>query len=181
MTSKGDVHAIGEQSLRLDTGTQALVAHDSLHPSVSVLPPVAYENLLIVSPRSPTAVERQVEEAGGDIGCVGHLPLNSSPHSYDGPMWTANAIDPSDLTGLSMQYSRALNGLAADHGWMLFDDFNTLLLYNDADRVVTFLDYLTQKTSEKRIRGVFTVVRDAMDDQTYARLQNIVDTDLDSR
>jgi hypothetical protein len=181
MTSQGDIHTIGDQRLHLDSGDQALVAHDSLHPSVSLLPPGAYQNLLVVSPRPASAVARQVTEAGGNLNRVGHLPLVSSEQGYDGPMWTAPSVDPSDLTGLSMQYARALGGLTPEHGWVLFDDFNTLLAYNDADRVVKLLTHLTQQTSEREIRGVYTVVRDAMDDETFARLQNIVERDIDVR
>jgi hypothetical protein len=181
MTSRSDTQSVGEQYLRLDAGTQALVACDSLQPSLSLLPPSAYGNLLVVSPKSPRAVERTIRESGGDVEKVGHLPLASTAHGYDGPMWTAEAIDPSDLTGLSMQYSRAIEALAADHGWVLFDEFNALLLYCDGDRVVRFLDHTARQTREADLRGVYTVVRDAMDDRTFASLRNVVDTDVDVR
>lgn len=181
MTSQSDVQSGLDSQFRLDAGVQALVAHDSLHPSLSLLPPSAYDNLLIVSPKSPAAVERLVRDVGGDLTRVGHLPLASTPHTYTGSMWAGRSIDPSDLTGLSMQYTRALDGLHADHGWVLFDDFNTLFLYTNPERVIRFLDHLTQKTRTAGVRGVYTVVRDAMDDQHYSRLQGAVDTELDLR
>ncbi|MFB6189855.1 MAG: hypothetical protein ABEI57_08215 [Halapricum sp.] len=181
MTSHGDVQPSADRQLRLDADTQALVAHDSLHPSLSLLPAAAYQQLLIVSPRPPSAIERLVRESGGDLSAVGHLPLAATDHGYDGPLWTTDSIDPSDLTGLSMQYNRALAPLDAGHGWVLFDDFNTLLLYTTAERVVRFFDHLTQRTRTAGVRGVFTVVRDAMDDQTYASLQRFVDTEVDLR
>lgn len=181
MTSHSDVQSTQDRQLRLDAGGQALVAHDSLHPSLSLLPPAAYQQLLIVSPRSPATIERLVDEAGGDVATVGHLPLAATAHEYDGPMWAAESIDPSDLTGLSMRYNRALNALEDGHGWVLFDDFNTLLLYTGAERVVRFLGHITQQTRDAGVRGVFAVVRDAMDDQTYTSLQRAVDTEVDLR
>lgn len=181
MTSHSDIQSTQDRKLRLDTGTQALVAHDSLHPSLSLLPPAAYQQLLIVSPRSPARIERLVHEAGGDVSTVGHLPLAATDHGYDGPMWTSQSIDPSDLTGLSMQYNRALGALEDGHGWVLFDDFNTLLLYADTERVARFLDHITQRARDAGVRGAITVVRDAMDDQTYATLQRAVDTEIDLR
>lgn len=181
MTSSGDVQSTTSRHLRLDSADQALVARDSLRPSLSLLPAAAFDQLLILSPRSPARVERLVREASGDVSSVGHLPLAATDHDYHGPMWTVDSIDPSDLTGLSMQYNRALQVLEADHGYVLFDDFNTLMLYTDAERVVRFLDHLTQRTREAGVRGVFTVVRDAMDDQTYSMLQRCFDTELDLR
>lgn len=180
MTSQGSVQSGGDRQLRLESGTQALLTHDSLQSSVTLLPPSAYQNLLIVSPRSPASIERTLQEVGADLSKVGLLPLASTPHGYDGPLWTGPSIEPSDLTGLSMQYTRALHGLDADHGWVLFDDFNALLLYNDARRVIRLLDHLVQRTREADLRGVFTVVGDAMDDRTFASVRSIVDTDLDS-
>lgn len=181
MTSQSDVKTGNEPYLRLEAGVQALVAHDSLHPSVSVLPPSAYQNLLVVSPKSPTAVERLLEDVGADVSNVGHLPLASTSHGYSGSMWAASATDPSDLTGLSMRYTRALRALDATRSWVLFDDFNTLIPYNEADRVVRFLTHLSQVTRKGAHRGVYTVVRDAMGDQTYSRLRNVLDAEHDLR
>lgn len=181
MTSHSDVQSTRERELRLDAGAQALVAHDSLHPSLSLLPPAAYQQLLIVSPRSPATVERLVREAGGDVSTVGHLPLAATDHGYDGPMWTTQSIDPSDLTGLSMQYNRALGALEDGHGWVLFDDFNTLLHYTDTERATRFLDHITQRARDAGVRSAVAVVRDAMDDQSYAALQRAVDIEVDLR
>jgi len=181
MTSSSDTRGTGEQQFRIDPGSQVLVSTDSLHPSVSLLPPRAYDHLLIVSTKSPVRIERAVRGVGGDISNVGHIPLGSTPLEYDGPMWTGRRTGPSDLTGLSMQYSRALDALEPEHGWVLFDNFNTLLLYSDEDRVVRFLNYLTRQTSDAEVRGVYTVVRNAVDDDTYAALSNAVDSSLDVR
>ena len=181
MTSSSDTRATGEHHLRIDPGSQVLVSTDSLHPSVSLLPPSASDHLLIVSTKSPARIERAVRGVGGDVSKVGHIPLGSTPLEYDGAMWTGRRTDPSDLTGLSMQYSRALSALEPDHGWVLFDNFNTLLLYSDESRVVRFLNYLTRRTGDAEVRGVYTVVRDAVDDDTYAAMSNVVDSSLDVR
>ena len=44
-----------------------------------------------------------------------------------------------------------------------------------------FLGHVTQRTREAGVRSAITVVRDAMDDQTYASLQRAVDTEIDLR
>lgn len=181
MTSGSDVQGAGERALRVEAGTQVLVSHDSLTPSVSLLPPGAADQLLIVSAKSPRAIERALDDLGRDVSKVGHLPLGSTDVEYDGPLWTGSTTDPSDLTGLSMQYSRALNALESDHGWVLFDDVNALLLYSDPDRVVRFLDHVAQQTREADVRGVYTVVRDAMSDQEYSAIANVLDESSDLR
>lgn len=175
MTSRSDVQNGRDQYLRLEVGQQVLVSQDSLRPSVAMLPPAAYGNLLVVSPKTPGAIADLIDDIGGDIGRVGHIPLASTPTSYDGPMWTGKAVEPGDLTGLSMQFTRALSGLVPEHGWVLFDDFNTLLAYNESEQVVDLLNHLTRKARERDIRGVYSVVEAAMPEQTYRALQTVTE------
>lgn len=181
VTSQSDVQGAGERALRVEAGNQMLVSHDSLTPSASLLPAGAADQLLVVSAKSPQAIERALADLGRDVSKVGHLPLGSTDIEYDGPLWTGPTIEPSDLTGLSMQYARALDALEPDHGWVLFDDINALLLYSDPDRVVRFLDHIVQQTREADVRGVYTVVRDAMSDQEYSALANVLDGSADLR
>lgn len=181
MTSSSDVRVGTEPQLRLDPGRQALLAHDSLQPPVGLLPPTAYENLLVVSPASPDTVQRVLEDAGADVDSIGQIPLSATDYDYDGPMWTSPVVEPSDLTGLSMRFSRTIERMQRGHGWVLFDDFNTLFLYSDSEKVIRLFDHLTERARDNEIRSVFTVVRDAMDDRTYARLCNTVDTEIDVR
>lgn len=181
VTSQSETQGTSEQGLRVESGTQVIVSHDSLTPSASLLPAGAADQLLIVSAKSPPSIERTLGDLGRDLSKVGHLPLGSTDIEYDGPLWTGPTIDPSDLTGLSMQYNRALEALEPDHGWILFDDINALLLYSDTDRVVRFLDHVAQQTREADVRGVYTVVRDAMSDQEYSALANVLDGSADLR
>jgi hypothetical protein len=143
--------------------------------ALSVPPAGAYENLLLVSPDPPGQVEAALRDRGIDARNVGLIPISGSAHQYDGPLWTTDAISPNDLTGISMEYTNALQHLSPGTDWVLFENLNVLLLYAEETQVYRLVDFLLQKTSEADLTGLYTVVRDATGDQTFARLQNRFD------
>lgn len=51
--------------------------------------------------------------------------------SYDGPLWTTDAVAPSGLTGLSMRYCEAIRHVEPEEGWVLIDNAQVLLMYAD--------------------------------------------------
>lgn len=145
------------------------------------LPPSAFENLLLVTADPPAEVERQIEEMGIEGTSVGIIPITGSPVRYDGDLLTTEGIAPDDLTGLSMRFSTGLDALAPGHGWVLVDSLDVFLLYADEDRVVRFLDHVTAQTRKCDVRGVYSVVSDAIEEQTEARLRRSIDREIDLR
>jgi hypothetical protein len=181
VSSNDDVrHSTGEELL-LDSGAQALVSLSTMQSPIRELPPVAYENLLIVSTSAPSEVADSLATAGADLSSVGQIPISGSESEYDGDMWVCDPLVPDDLTGLSMRLSRAYDALDDGRGWILFDNLNVFLMYADTDRVVRFLDHATAQARDHDLCGVYGLVRDAVEDNTYARLRQCTDTELDLR
>ncbi|MFC4551852.1 MULTISPECIES: DUF7504 family protein [Halorussus] len=162
-------------AVSLDPGEQALVTVPSMHPPLSSLPDSAFENLLVVSATaSPSKVESAVERRGGDPAKVGVVPVTGSPSEYDGPLWTTDPVDPSDLTGISIRLSKALRYVTAD-GWVLFDSLNVLLMYAREDQVYRLLDSVVSNVRSREARGAYCIVREAVTEETYSRFREPFD------
>lgn len=170
----------GDDRLSLDPGTQALVSLDSMESLFRRLPRSAYDRLLVVSSKHPSVVADRLDGVGADLRSVGQIPVTGTESDYDGPMWTSQPVVPDDLTGLSMRLSRAMEGLDSG-GWLLFDALNVFLMYASEDRVVRFHDYTAGQASERDVRGVYTIVRAAVDDGTYEALCRCTDAEIDLR
>lgn len=158
-----------------------MLSIDTMQSPIRELPPSAYDNLLVVSSTAPKDVASTLDDAGADMQRVGQIPITGSAVTYDGPMWTCDPLAPDDLTGLSMQLSRAMNGLEAGRGWLLFDNLNVFLLYASEDRVLRFFDHVSGLAHERGVYGVYALVRDAIDDRTYELLRRTFDVESDRR
>ena len=162
-------------ALSLDPGEQALVSVPSMGTPLAYLPDDAFDNLLVVSATaSPGKVESVVERRGGDPSAVGVIPVTGSPSEYDGPLWTTDPVDPSDLTGISIRLSTAMNYVLSG-GWVVFDNVNVLLMYGREDQVYRLLDSVADGVRERDARGAYCTVRDAVTDETYDRLAGLFD------
>jgi hypothetical protein len=161
--------------LALDPGEQALVSVPSMGSPLNVLPDEAFENLLVVSATaSPGRVEAVVERRGGDPNKVGVVRVTGSPSEYDGPIWTTDPVDPSDLTGISIRVSTAMEYVTRG-GWVVVDNVNVLLMYGREEQVFRLLDSVVSNAREKEARGAYCTVRDAVTDETYGRLRDLCD------
>ncbi|RXK49037.1 DUF7504 family protein [Halorientalis pallida] len=174
MTSTSDATQRSEQGVV--PGTQLLAALSSMESALSVPPAGAFDNLLLVSPNSPRQVEAELRDRGVDVSNVGLIPISGSEHGYEGPLWTTDTISPSDLTGLSMAFTRSLQHLTRGHGWVLFENLNVLLLYADEQQVYRLVDHLIQKTRARDVSAAYAVVEGAIGERTFARLRNRFDT-----
>lgn len=181
MSSNDGAPTAPGQELLLDRGTQALVSVSTMQSPIRELPPAAYDNLLVVSASAPEDVAETLSTAGAPLSSVGHIPISGSETDYEGPMWVCDPLVPDDLTGLSMRLSRAFEALDDGMGWVLLDNLNVFLMYATEDRVVRFLDHTTTQAREHGLCGVYGLVRDAVDDTTYARLRRCTDAELDLR
>lgn len=181
MSSHNDYGERFDALTRVDAGDQVLLTVRSDQRPLRLLPPAAYENLLVLSSDSPGEVAQTLADLGVDVGRVGHVPISSTEFDHDGPLWTADAVAPDDLTGLSIAYTEALNALGPGRGWILVDSLDVLLLFNEEPRLVSFLDHVTQRAREKDLRGVYALVPEAVDDATRSTLRRSVDRDCDAR
>jgi hypothetical protein len=164
----------------LEPGEQALVSGPSMGSPLAALPDRAFENLLVVSATtSPRKIESLVERRGRDPTKVGVVPVTGSPSEYDGPLWTTDPVGPSDLTGISMRLSRALE-YVTHGGWVVFDSLNVLLMYGREDAVYRLLDSVVPVVRDRKARGAYFVVRRAVTDDTYERFRGLFDTAVDA-
>jgi len=169
-----------QSELSPERGTQLLLTLSSMQSPVAHLPAEASRNLIVVSSKQPAAVADRLAEAGADLDAVAHIPISGAETTYDGPMWTCDPLVPDDLTGLSMRLSKAFEALG-DGGYLLVENLNVFLMYAAQARVVRFLDHLTGLAADHDVTGVYTLVGDTVDEETYDRLRLSVDTDLDQR
>lgn len=181
MSSPDDAGPKAQERLQIPVGQQAIVAVPSVGGTIQHLPPGATDNLLVVSSDAPDDVAETLESMGTDLSNVGMIPVSGSPVSYEGPMVVSERIVPDDLTGLSMRYTEAIEALGSGTGWIVFDRLNVFLLYADEERVMRFLDHVAATAREEQLRSLFCVVRDAVDEQTYAKLRRRADAEIDLR
>ena len=166
------------ERIQVAAGEQVLLSVPSMESTLSMLPDEAFENLLVVSTRaSPAQIESVVEGRGGDPEKVGVVPVTGSSHGYDGPVWTTDAANPSDLTGISIRLSEAMKYVGAD-GWIVFDNVNVLLMYTREEQVFRLLVSIARNARDVGARGVYCIVREAITDETFAQFQTLCDRSL---
>lgn len=162
----------------LAPGEQALVSVPSMGSPLSVLPDDAFDNLLVVSASSsPRKVESMVKRRGGNPNAVGVIPVTGSPSKYEGPLWTTDPVDPSDLTGISIRLSTAMEYVMSG-GWVVFDNVNILLMYGQEEQVYRLLDSTAASVRERNACGAYCSVREAITDDTFTRLAGLFDTSV---
>jgi len=166
----------GSDSLPTTPGLQTLLTMPSMSTGLTEIPESACENLLIVSPWSPKRVESALRDRDVPLQGCGLIPISGSPIRYDGPLWTTDAVAPSDLTGLSMRYCEAMRHVEPGEGWVLIDNAQVLLMYADTDRVTRLLRKLAGQAKERDVTGVLAVDRGAAQIETLGQLSNPVDS-----
>lgn len=156
-------------------GSQVLVDSDR-GIALDQLPEEAYRNLLVVSTtQTPKRVEAAIRSGGGNPSDVGLIPVSGSGSPYDGSLWTTDRVDPSDLTGLSMRFSEGVRYLRTGTGWVVFDNLTVLLMYAQETRVYRLLSSITTSLRERDIRGMYGIVRPAMEDSTFEQISGAFD------
>jgi len=170
----------GEQTVSVDPGTQCLVGLPSIRSPLDHLPRSAFENLLVVSTtRSPSKVERTVRARGGDPENVGVVPVSGSTVDYGGPLWVADAVGPTDLTGIDARVADAVRYVKPGEGWIVFDNVNVLLMYAQADNVYQLVSAVASRSRKRHARGLFAIVPDAVTEGTYDRFREPFDARLE--
>jgi len=167
--------------LTAEPGSQILLSLSSMQSPLTLLPPDARRNLIVVSSEPPTNIAETVTAVVDDLDTVAHVPISGSETEYSGPMWTCDPLVPDDLTGLSMRLSRAFEALGQAEGYLLVENLSVFLLYAAHARVIRFLDHVTGLAEDHGITGVYGLVGDAVDEETYDRLRLTVDTEIDCR
>lgn len=179
MTTVGDRSIESDRSFVLSQGTQTVVQLPSMQSPLSALPDEAFENLLVISiANSPSEIEAAIQRRGGDPSKAGVIPVSGSQRRYDGPLWTAKTVSPSDLTGISIEFSTAMEHVKPDEGWVVLDSINMLLMYAPEDRVHRFVNSIVSSVRKRNVRGVYSIVQQTVTDETYDRFKGLFDEEV---
>lgn len=181
MSADGDVRMRDLAPVGIDPGEQVLAAVPADAGPLAALPPGAFDTLLIVSGTSPDVVDRALVDRGVDRSRVGLIPVSDVPVTYDGPVWTDEAVAPADLTGLSMACARAMGALPGGSSLIAMDCVGLLGLFAETDRLVPFVEHVAGNARDRGIAGVYAVVRDGLDDDLYERVREHLDREVDLR
>jgi hypothetical protein len=168
-----------DPGLDITPGEATLLRLSSRASAVEELPRDAYENLLVVTVDAPERIEKAVRDGGGDPENVGIVPVSASPVRYDGPCWTADRVSPSDLTGISIQFSRGERYLREGAGWVVVDGLGTLLMYTEEEKLYRLFSHLISRARERRFRHVTGVDPDVLTSETLARFQGLHDRSIE--
>ncbi|MFD1526501.1 DUF7504 family protein, partial [Halolamina salina] len=128
---------------------------------------------------APGRVEEAVRAGGGDPADVGIVPVSASPVRYGGPCWVAERVSPSDLTGISIQFSRGERYLREGAGWVVVDGLGTLLMYNEEGKLYRLFSHLVGRARERQFRHVTGVDPGVLTSETLARFQGLHDRSIE--
>lgn len=174
MTAEVDTTA-----LELAAGEVALCVQPSGDRVVDVLPAEAFENLLLVTTDGNLKkLERTVEARGGDPRRVGVVPVTGTEVNYDGPLWVTDRVSPSDLTGVSIQFSKAFQHVEPGEGWVAVDSLGVLSMYVSSERLFRLLDTLVGATRGRNARTVLATAEGVLGDQAMTQFRGLADEEL---
>ncbi|WP_436934754.1 DUF7504 family protein [Halovenus marina] len=178
MTSQSETHKQRGTGQQFRPGKQVLVSVNSMQSPLERCSPTTAGRVLLISSASPVRVQRRIENRGIAIEDVGLIPLSESEYAYDGPLCHTDPVSPGDLTGLSIEFVKALDSLLSGD-WVVFDDLATLTMYVDDQDIVRLVTHLSRQTSERDVTGLYGVTRSAIGENLYRVLGQSVDRTVD--
>ncbi|MCD2204840.1 DUF7504 family protein [Halobacterium sp. KA-6] len=163
----------------LAAGEVALCVQPSGQRIVDALPDAAFQNLLVVTTDGHLGkLETRIEERGGDPRRVGVVPVTGTEVDYDGPLWVTERVAPSDLTGVSIQFSKAFEHVEPETGWVVVDGVGVLSMYVAPERLFRLLDTLVSAIRARNAHGVLTTASGVLSEQASTQLRGLVDEEV---
>jgi hypothetical protein len=126
-------------------------------------------------------VTRWNEAAGASPARGGFVAVGAAEGEVDDPAWAVRAVEnPSDLTGVGIELSELLSGMATaagddEHVAFCFNSITSLLQYADVQRTFRFLHVVTGRVKTVGGTGHYHIDPDAHDRQTMATLKGLFD------
>jgi hypothetical protein len=126
-------------------------------------------------------VDSWIDHAGVSPLRGGIVGIGQADTSVDDPSWAVKAVEnPSDLTGVGIELSELLSGMATaadddEHIAVCFDGITSLLQYADLQRAFRFLHVVTGRIKTVGGVGHFHLDPEAHDRQTIATLKGLFD------
>lgn len=145
--------------------------------------PPEQTNVLAVSYVDTPAefVGRWNDAAGAAPARGGFVTVGEADSSLDDPAWAVRAVEnPSDLTGVGIELSELLSGMASavgddEHIAFCFNSVTSLLQYADVQRTFRFLHVVTGRVKTVGGFGHYHLDPEAHDRQTLATLKGLFD------
>ncbi|MUV61382.1 hypothetical protein [Halobacterium sp. CBA1126] len=146
---------------------------------VDALPASAFGNLLLVTTDGHLErLEESIAARGGDPECVGVVPVTGTEIDYDGPLWVTERVAPSDLTGVSIQFSKAFEHVKPDEGWVVVDSVGVLSMYVSGERLFRLLDALAGAVRGRNARGVLATADGVLGEASMTKLRGLADEEI---
>ncbi|WP_436902845.1 DUF7504 family protein [Halovenus halobia] len=126
-------------------------------------------------------VENWLDHASVSPVRGGIVSIGQAETDIDDPAWAVKTVEnPSDLTGIGIELSELLSGMATaadddEHLTVCFDGITSLLQYADLQRAFRFLHVVTGRVKTVGGIGHFHLDPDAHDPQTLATLKGLFD------
>jgi len=143
-------------------------------------PPEKTNVLAISYTESPTEfVDRWTERTGTDPSRGGIVAVGQSEDHIDNPAWAVRTVEnPSDLTGVGIELSEFLSGIANasgedEHIAVSFHSITSLLQYADVQRAFRFLHVVTGRVKTVGGVGHYHIDPEAHDKKTLATLKGL--------
>ncbi len=146
-----------DEELSLAAGEQGILYDEPLDCPFKTLPTDAFENLLIVTFRSPRIIEDALKSHGHDIDNVGVIPISSEPQLPPTEIAHTDPANPNDPTDLSIKFTKSLDCLSDGEGWVVFEKCDLLNMYLENDTSRRFMKYMIEEVQNRDHRGVYEV------------------------
>lgn len=149
---------------------------------VSRTPPSETNVLAISYTDTPEEwVDSWTAHAGASPIRGGVVSIGQGGTDVDDPSWAVKTVEnPSDLTGIGIELSELLSGMATaaeedEHIAVCFDGITSLLQYADLQRAFRFLHVVTGRVKTVGGTGHYHLDPEAHDKQTLATLKGLFD------
>ena len=126
-------------------------------------------------------VEDWMDSVGVSPVRGGIVSIGQADAAVDDPSWAVKTIEnPSDLTGIGIELSELLSGMATaadedEHLVVCFDSITSLLQYAALQRAFRFLHVVTGRVKTAGGVGHYHLDQEAHDRQTLATLKGLFD------
>lgn len=149
---------------------------------LSQTPPSKTNVLAITFTDTPREwIQQWDDHVGIDPVRGGVVSIGQADGAIDNPTWAAKTVEnPSDLTGIGIELSELLSGMAAAAGedeeiMVCFDSITSLLQYADLQRSFRFLHVVTGRIKTVGGQAHYHLDPEAHEQQTLATLKGLFD------
>ena len=171
------VDGLGEAA-SFDDGTSLLVTGNSTHTDrrlFDALAPEAGERVIVITMNlGADRVVEELEERGTDRDQIGVIDCTSHDADVDG-VAVRRLNSPGDLTGISLEFAKLLDGGESVPVRVGFSSVSTALMYAELRTMFRFLHVFTARIRSGDMFGVFTMDPAMHEEQAHNTIRAVFD------